>query len=298
MKSDANVGALRGSGSLLKDFAALTKARIGLFVVISTLVGYVAGVGETLDVLRLIHTLLATFLVGSGASALNQYLECEFDARMQRTADRPLPAGRLHPDQAYLCGLLMLGGGIVYLVGWVNWLTAGVAALTGVIYLLFYTPLKRRTTQNTVIGAVAGALPPVGGWTAARGDLGIEALILFAIVFVWQFPHFYAIAWMYRDDYARAGYQMMSLGDSDGDRTANRVLLYSLALLPIGLMPTLAGMTGATYFYTAFVMGGVIIGAAYAFFRTRSDQQARRLMHTTLVYLPTLWVVLIFDLLP
>ncbi len=298
MKPDADVGVLRASGSLLKDIADLTKARIGVFVVISTLVGFVAGAEGAIDVLRLIHTLLATFLVAAGASALNQYLECDFDARMQRTADRPLPAGRLHPDQVYLCGLLMLGGGIVYLVGWVNWLTAGMAALTGVVYLLLYTPLKRHTTHNTLVGAVAGALPPVGGWTAARGDVGVEALVLFAIVFVWQFPHFYAIAWMYRDDYAEGGYRMLSVEDESGDRTAFQIVVYSFLLLPLGLLPTLMGMAGPGYFYAAFALGGVLIGASLSFFKTRSHSHARRLMHTTLVYLPVLWVVMIVDRLP
>ncbi len=295
MKSDVVTS---DSGSLLRDFAELTKARIGLFVVVSTLVGYVAGTEVVFDALRLVHTLLATFLVASGAAALNQVLECDQDARMRRTADRPLPAGRLHPDQAYFFGLLMLGGGIVYLVGWVNWLTAGMAALTGVVYLLCYTPLKRRTVHNTLVGAIAGALPPVGGWTAATGSLGWEALILFSILFIWQFPHFYAIAWMYREDYARGGYRMMSLDDARGDRTALRVLLHCLLLLPLGLLPSLVGMTGTTYFYTAFVLGGILIGIGYAFFRTRSDHQARRLMHSTLVYLPVLWVVMMFDRLP
>lgn len=291
--------ALRVPGALLRDFIALTKARIGAFVVISTLVGFVAGSsGGQIDGHRLIHALLATFLVAAGASALNQYLEREHDARMRRTAGRPIPSGRLHPDQAYLYGLLMLGGGIVYLVGWVNWLTAGLAALTGVVYLLVYTPLKLRTPHNTLVGAVAGALPPVGGWAAARGELETAALLLFAIVFVWQFPHFYAIAWLHRDDYARGGYRMLSGEDTTGDRTAHQILFYCFALVPLSLMPSVVGMSGAAYFCTAFVLGGVLCGAGYAFFRDRSDRHARRLMRTTLAYLPLLWVVLMIDRLP
>lgn len=298
MKFEANIQGFDESRSSWLDFVELTKARIGTFVVISTAVGYVLASPGGVDVLRLIHTLLATFLVSSGVCALNHYLERDFDARMARTADRPLPAGRLQPEQACILGLTMLAVGLVYLVGWVNVATALVGLATAVVYLVAYTPLKRVTVHNTLVGAVAGALPPVGGWTAAQGELGFGAVVLFAILFLWQFPHFYSIAWMYREDYARGGYRMLAVEDPEGDRTAHQMVVYSFALLPCSLMPALMGLSGTVYFFIALVLSGMLVWCSLAFARERTTQRARHLLRVTLVYLPVLWLMLIADRLP
>ncbi len=298
MKYQADIQDFDESRGSLLDFVELTKARIGTFVVISTAVGYVLASPSGIDVLRLIHTLLATFLVSSGVCALNHYLERDYDARMVRTADRPLPAGRLLPEQAFILGLTLLAVGLIYLVGWVNVATALVGLVTAVVYLIAYTPLKRVTVHNTLVGAISGALPPVGGWTAAQGELGLGALVLFAILFLWQFPHFYSIAWMYRDDYARSGYRMLAVEDKEGDRTAHQMVVYSLILLPCSLLPALMGLTGSLYFIAALLLSGLLVWASLAFARERSTHRARLLLRSTLLYLPVLWVMLVVDRFP
>ena len=298
MKYQADIQDFDESRGSLLDFVELTKARIGTFVVISTAVGYVLASPSGIDVLRLIHTLLATFLVSSGVCALNHYLERDYDARMVRTADRPLPAGRLLPEQAFILGLTLLAVGLIYLVGWVNVATALVGLVTAVVYLIAYTPLKRVTVHNTLVGAISGALPPVGGWTAAQGELGLGALVLFAILFLWQFPHFYSIAWMYRDDYARSGYRMLAVEDKEGDRTAHQMVVYSLVLLPCSLLPALMGLTGSLYFIAALLLSGLLVWASLAFARERSTHRARLLLRSTLLYLPVLWVMLVVDRFP
>ncbi len=298
MKYQADIQDFDESRGSLLDFVELTKARIGTFVVISTAVGYVLASPSGIDVLRLIHTLLATFLVSSGVCALNHYLERDYDARMVRTADRPLPAGRLLPEQAFILGLTLLAVGLIYLVGWVNVATALVGLVTAVVYLIAYTPLKRVTVHNTLVGAISGALPPVGGWTAAQGELGLGALVLFAILFLWQFPHFYSIAWMYRDDYARGGYRMLAVEDKEGDRTAHQMVVYSLVLLPCSLLPALMGLTGSLYFIAALLLSGLLVWASLAFARERSTHRARLLLRSTLLYLPVLWVMLVVDRFP
>ena len=298
MKYQADIQDFDESRGSLLDFVELTKARIGTFVVISTAVGYVLASPSGIDVLRLIHTLLATFLVSSGVCALNHYLERDYDARMVRTADRPLPAGRLLPEQAFILGLTLLAVGLIYLVGWVNVATALVGLVTAVVYLIAYTPLKRVTVHNTLVSAVSGALPPVGGWTAAQGELGLGALVLFAILFLWQFPHFYSIAWMYRDDYARSGYRMLAVEDKEGDRTAHQMVVYSLVLLPCSLLPALMGLTGSLYFIAALLLSGLLVWASLAFARERSTHRARLLLRSTLLYLPVLWVMLVVDRFP
>ena len=296
MKAEADIQEF--TPARFADFVELTKARIGTFVVISTAVGYVLASPGGVDLLRLIHTLLATFLVSSGVCALNHYLEREQDARMVRTADRPLPAGRLQPEKAFALGITMLAVGLVYLTAWVNVATALVGVATAVGYRVAYTPLKRITVHNTLVGAVSGALPPVGGWTAAHGELGLGAVVLFGILFLWQFPHFYAIAWMYREDYARGGYRMLAVEDTKGSRTAHQMVVYSLALLPCSLMPALMGMTGTVYFAIALLLSAVIVWFSLSFARERTTERARHLLRSTLVYLPVLWIFLIADRLP
>jgi protoheme IX farnesyltransferase len=298
MKSQVQATEMASARSRALDFLELTKARIGVFVVASTAVGFVLGSDGTPDALRLVHTLLATFLVSGGAAALNQYIERDWDGQMTRTADRPLPSGRLAPEQALLCGVLMLIVGLVYMSGWVNGLTAALGAATSATYLFLYTPLKRRTRHNTAVGAVAGALPPVGGWAAACGHLGFEAWVLFSIVFIWQFPHFFSIAWIYREDYGRGGYRMVSVGEGGESRTTRQTVFYSLLLLPLSLSPSVFGLSGRAYFVVAFLLSTALIGFSLKFARVRREGGARRLMTATLAYLPLLWVVMLIDRTP
>lgn len=281
------------SRSFVGDLQELIKFRIAVMVTLSTLVGFALGTSPTL--FTLIHLVLATFLTAAGAGALNQFVEREPDGRMHRTADRPLPAGRVSPDLALRIGLLLSVVGVAYLGIAINWLTALLGALTTGLYILAYTPAKMRTPHNTAIGAVSGALPPVGGWTAATNSLGGEALALFGILFVWQFPHFLAIAWMYREDYARGGYRMLPVEDPNGDRTAHQMVLYSLVLLSCSLMPALIGLSGPIYFGVAVLLGAGVLLKSLLFAKQRTDVRARGVLRATLIYLPVLWVVMVWD---
>ncbi len=279
--------------SFVGDLLELIKFRIAVMVTLSALVGCV--LGTPIAVFKLIHLVLATFLTAAGAGALNHYAERDTDGLMRRTADRPLPAGRVTAELALRIGLLLTVVGVVYLGVAVNGLTALCGALTTGIYILIYTPLKKLSPHNTAVGAISGALPPVGGWTAATGSLGSEALALFAILFVWQFPHFFAIAWMYREDYARGGYRMLSVEDPHGDRTAHQMVLYSLVLLSCSLMPALIGLSGPIYFGVAVVLGALVLQKSLAFAKNRTDVRARGLLRATLIYLPVLWAVMVWD---
>ena len=281
--------------TLVSDVLTLIKFRIALMVAFSAFVGYVLGIGQAIDPLHVFHVLFATFLTASGTGVLNQFMERERDGLMGRTADRPLPAGRIAPEVACRFGLILAGMGIVYLGVLVNALTGLVGALTVGIYLLLYTPLKPKTAHNTAVGAIAGALPPVGGWTAATGVLSGEALALFGILFLWQFPHFLSIAWLYREDYARGGFRMLPAEDPQGHRTAHQAVLYTLVLLSCSLMPALLGMAGVAYFGVAVSLGLGLLYASLTFARSRTDAHARRLMRATLIYLPVLWLVMMLD---
>lgn len=283
------------SWARLMDYVALTKPKITVFVVLSTTVGFVLGAAGVIEFTRLLHTLLATVLVASGSAVLNQFLERKTDARMERTANRPLPAGRLYTEEAYLFGLLLSGTGILYMGLQINWLAGLLAGLTSVIYLFMYTPLKRRSTHNTAVGAVAGALPPMGGWAAAQGEIGWGAWLLFGILFLWQFPHFFSIAWIYRDDYERGGFKMISIDDPAGRRTATQIGIYGAILLVFSFLPWLVGMTGLLYAAVAAAAGLCLVLFVVVFTRTRTEQNARRLLRTTLVYLPLLWIALLLD---
>jgi protoheme IX farnesyltransferase len=277
------------------DYAALTKPRITFFVVLSTAVGFILGTKGSHDLYLLMHTLLATSLVAGGSAALNQFLERDLDARMKRTSQRPLPSGRLQPEQAYLYGLFLSASGILYLGFAVNWLVGIVAALTTIIYLFLYPPLKQKTSHNTAVGAIAGALPPVGGWAAARGEIGLEAWVLFGIMFLWQFPHFFAIAWLYREDYVASGYRMISAGDVQGKRTSGQIVAFSLALVPFSSLPFLLGLSGVLYLIAASVLTVGLLYFSFTFARLKTDWDARKLMRASLVYLPALWIVMVLD---
>jgi protoheme IX farnesyltransferase len=283
-------------GTLFADLAELTKPRITMMVAITTAAGFLlAAQGSTLDFLRLAHTLIATAMLSAGACALNQVVERDSDLRMRRTASRPLPAGRLHPDAGLLWGVLLVVGGLVYLAGSVNLLTALIGGFTVALYVFAYTPLKRLSSLATLVGAVPGALPPVMGWTAVRDRVEPGAWALFAILFLWQLPHFLSIAWLYREDYARGGFPMLPVGDPDGRRTALQTLLYGGALLPVSLLPAPLGLVGATYLAGALLLGLLFFAACAGFARERSEKAARRLLLTSVAYLPALLAVMLID---
>jgi protoheme IX farnesyltransferase len=277
------------------DYLALTKPRLNFLVVITTAAAYVLGAGDDPLVARLLHTVVGTALVAAGASALNQVWERRTDGLMQRTRLRPLPDLRLHPRAALAFGLALSAAGLAQLWAAVNPLTAGVALLTLASYVLCYTPLKLRTSLSTIVGAVPGALPAVIGWVAATNSWSVEAWVLFGIVFIWQMPHFLAIAWMYRDDYARAGIPLLPVLEPDGRSTGRQAVMYAAALLPMSLMPSVIGLAGAAYLTGALLLGLVLLWLASEFAATRSMPAARRLFGGTILYLPLLWTVLLGD---
>ncbi len=277
------------------DFLELTKPRISLMVVVTTAAGFLLASARPLDWLLLCHALLGTALVASGASALNQVIERHTDARMRRTANRPIPAGRLDVDRALVFGLAISVVGVVYLAALVNSLTALLGALTLASYVLVYTPLKRRSSLSTLVGAVPGAAPPVMGCTAATGELGLLAGILFAILFLWQMPHFLAIAWLYRSDYEQGGFPMLTVGRLRGARTARQMVLYAAALIPVSILPNVFGISGPAYFAGALVLGLVFLGYCVGFSRRHSARAARRLLLASVVYLPVVLLLMVAD---
>jgi protoheme IX farnesyltransferase len=263
-------------------------------VLVTVLLGGLLAGESLVPSATLLHAVFATGLVTAAASILNQWLERDSDAQMQRTANRPLPAGRLGGREVFLLGITAAVGGMAYMLLAVpHWLAAGVTAFTFASYLGLYTPLKRITTLNTLVGAVPGALPPVIGWVAVRGRLDSGALLLFLILFVWQVPHFLAIAWMYRDDYARAGLKMLSVGDRKAARTAHQMLLYGLALVPVSLAPAQIGMGGPVYAIGAAVLGCYFLWPIARFQGDRSTPAARRVLRASLVYLPGVYGLLL-----
>src|SRR4051812_5934461 len=267
-------------------------------VLVTVATGFVLGARGATHPSTLLLTLLGTGLVAGGASAWNQYLERSRDQQMRRTAGRPLPSGRLAPVEAAAFGTALTIAGLALLVLGVNAQAAGVALATFVLYVLVYTPLKPWTTLNTAIGAVPGALPPVIGWSAATGQLGAEAWALFLIVFLWQFPHFLAIAWIYRDDYARAGYRMLPTVDPRGAITGRQAAGYALALIPAGLLPTVVGLAGTFYFVGALALGVAYLLYAVRFWSRVSDPTARSLLRASFVYLPAILMLLLLNPMP
>ncbi|MCP3960315.1 MAG: protoheme IX farnesyltransferase [bacterium] len=264
-------------------------------VVLTTAAGYLLTAPRPIDWLLLCHAMLGTALVASGASALNQVIERHTDARMRRTANRPIPAGRLDVERAFAFGLMISLVGVVYLTFLVNPLTAVIGALTLASYVLIYTPLKRRSSLSTIVGAVPGAAPPVMGVTAATGELGVMAWILFGILFLWQMPHFLAIAWMYRADYERGGFPLLTLGHLPGQRTARQMVLYAAALIPVSVLPSVLGYAGALYFVGALVLGLLFLGFCFAFGKTQDARAARRLLLVSVIYLPVVLLLMVAD---
>jgi protoheme IX farnesyltransferase len=281
----------RGLGA---DLSALTKPRITLMVVLTTAVGY-AVAAPTFSWMVFLHTLAGTALLASGSSVYNQWLERRNDARMQRTAQRPLPAGRMRAGVAFAIASALSAAGFAWLWLWVNALTAWVGLATLVLYVVVYTPMKRWTSLNTVVGAVPGAMPPMMGCTAATGVLGPIAWALFGLLFLWQMPHFLAIAWLYRSDYERGGLPMLPVGDPDGRRTSLQMALYAIALLPVSILPTVLGFTGLVYLVGALVAGLAYFFVALRFGRSLDSRDARRLLLASVAYLPVVLILMVLD---
>jgi protoheme IX farnesyltransferase len=279
----------------MRDYIALTKPRITWLILMSTGVGYFFGAKNGWNFLTLLHTVIGTGLIASGTAALNQWYEREADSKMKRTQGRPLPAGRLKPRNALIFAVLISVAGFVELFVGVNALSAWLGLFTLASYLFIYTPLKQRSPHSTTIGAIPGAMPPLIGFAAASGTLTWEAWILFAILFFWQFPHFYAIAWMYREDYERAGIRMLPVVEPDGESTARRILLYSLVLIPISLVPKFLSMTGNFYLFGALAIGLIFLYAGVRISFDRTRQQARRVLLASVIYLPVLYGLMLLD---
>ncbi|QDU36444.1 Protoheme IX farnesyltransferase 1 [Maioricimonas rarisocia] len=279
----------------LSAYIELAKPRISVMVLITVSVGYAVGARGQWDLVPLLHALLGIGLVATASGCLNQLIERRTDARMLRTADRPLPSGRLTPSEVLLfatfCGVF----GTLWLVTFVNLLTALLTAATLLMYVFAYTPLKRHTSLCTAIGAIPGALPPVLGWTAAGGSLDTGAFALFAILFLWQFPHFLAIAWLYREQYGMAGLKMLPARSEKTPIVGLLAAGYALALIPVSFLPRVIGLAGDSYLFMAVLLGAVYAAAAIRFLRDRSVRTARGVLWASLVYLPSLWLTLTLD---
>jgi protoheme IX farnesyltransferase len=280
------------------DFVALTKPRVISMILITTWVGFYLGSHGRTDYFLLLPTLIGTALAAAGTLTLNQWMERDVDALMERTRHRPLPDGRLHPSEALVFGSVTAAAGIGYLALAVNPLAAAVTAAITVTYLGLYTPMKRVTPFCSIVGAVPGALPPVIGWAAVRNDFGIEAGILFAILFLWQLPHSLAIGQLYREDYARGGFQLLPVVEPDARSTARQVVNNCLALTAVGLLPTVVGLAGPIYFLAAMVLGLGFLGYGIQFARQRTEAAARQLLFASLIYLPAILIAMALDKAP
>jgi protoheme IX farnesyltransferase len=279
----------------LSAYAELTKPRITFLVVLTAVAGFCMGSSSGIDYVRLINMAIGIGLLSSGLSTLNQYMERELDKLMRRTQARPLPTGKLRPAQAAVFGVLLSVVATLYLALFINQLSALLGAVTFATYLFVYTPLKVKTTLSTVLGAFPGAMPPFIGWVAATGTITVEAWILFAILFLWQFPHFLAIAWMYRDDYARAGIKMLPVVEPDGKVTAQQIVSYTLLLVPVSLLPVAIGLAGSIY-----LVGATVLGAGFLYFSARAALvrtawQARQLLLASVIYLPMLFGLMVLN---
>ncbi len=270
------------------DFAELFKARLTLLVLLTTAAGFYLGAESPINYAALFHVVFGTAAAAAGAAALNQWWERKLDALMRRTRTRPVPAGRMRPVEALTLGAVLSIFGVGYLAVACNALSAALAALTIVIYIFGYTPLKRASTANTLVGAIPGAIPPIIGWAAARGSIEAGAWSLFAILLLWQLPHFFAIAWMYREDYARAGFRMISSDDRSGERSASQSVFFCILLLVIAGLPAFLGIATFVYLAIELVLGALFIAVAMRFLKMRTAGAARLLFITSIVYLPLL----------
>jgi len=276
-------------------YAELTKPRITFLIVLTSAAGFALASRGGVNYLAMLSAMVGIAVLSSGIATLNQYMERDLDRLMRRTADRPLPSGKLLPVEALWFGVALTVAAEVYLAAFVNPLTAllGLTVIAG--YLFAYTPLKTRSTLSTMVGAFPGAVPPLIGWTAARGELSLEAWVLFAILFLWQFPHFLAIAWMYREDYTRAGILMLPVVEPDGRITAQQIVVYTLMLLPVSLLPTVLGISGRIYFFGAIILGLLFLYSSIRAALSLSRQQARRLLMASVLYLPLLFMLMVFN---
>jgi protoheme IX farnesyltransferase len=291
--------------SRVMDYVELTKPELTFLSVLTTLCGLYLGMRGRADVWLFFHAAMGTMLVGGGAGALNQFIERAHDGQMKRTERRPLPSGRLKPIEALFFGSITAVLGVLQVTFFINPLTGLLALATLATYLLLYTPLKRVTPWATVVGAIPGALPAMAGWTAARGEVAIEAWVLFGILFFWQMPHFYSLAWMYKRDYARAGYRMLTAEDATGRRTGAHIVAHALFLLPASLAPAFVGLTGTMYLAGSLVLGAAFVAGSLAFFLRAGDSSpdalsgtnaaARKLFFASLLYLPLLMFLMVVD---
>ncbi|MFV0338992.1 MAG: heme o synthase [Chthoniobacterales bacterium] len=289
--TDSN--AIVKADSFANDISQLVKARLSFLVLITTLIGFLLGWRGPMDYFVLAATVLGTALSAAGAAALNQWVERDLDAKMLRTKDRPLPAGRMHPTDALLLGCILSFSGILALALFSDVLAAVLSALTIATYVLIYTPLKRVTTLNTLVGAVPGALPPLIGWVAATGKIDLAGVLLFAILWFWQMPHFLAIAWMYRDDYREAGFVMLSGSDESGRLTARQALIYSVYLTFVSLLPGFLGLLAFWSVYVCLLLGAAFSYLAWKFLREPNRSSARLLFFASIIYLPLLLAILL-----
>jgi heme o synthase len=279
-------------------YVALTKPDVSFLVLITTAAGYYMGARGPVAWLHLIHTVFGTMLIAAGTAALNHYVERDSDRLMRRTASRPLPSGVLKPRQALVYGVALSIAGALYLFFTAGALAAGLGVATCLAYLLAYTPLKKRTVWATFIGAFPGAIPPVIGWVAASGRLDLGAWLLFAILFCWQFPHFHAIAWMYREDYARAGILMLPVVDREGLRTFRQILVTAVVLVGVSLLPAIAGLAGKLYFFGALALSVGLLEVCVWAASAKTNLRARWLMHATVLHIPLLLALMMYDKIP
>ena len=277
---------------------ALTKPDVSFLVLITTAAGFYMGSRGPVDWLHMVHTVFGTMLIAAGTAALNHYIERDSDRLMRRTASRPLPSGVLKPRQALVYGIALSVAGALYLYFAAGTLAAGLGVITCLGYLLAYTPLKKRTVWATFVGAFPGAIPPMIGWVAATGSLGRGAWLLFAILFLWQFPHFHAISWMYREDYARAGIMMLPVVDREGKRTFRQIILYAAALVAVSLLPALMGLAGVLYFFGALVTSTALVQVCLWAASNKTNTRAKWLMHATVIHIPILLGLMVYDKIP
>jgi len=283
------------AAAILRDYVALTKPRLNFLVVATSAAGYYLGAVGAPELVPMAIAVGGTALVAGGAAVLNQVYERDTDALMRRTRNRPLPDGRVAHGDARVFGIVLSALGLALLFVRANAFAAGLALATLIVYLIVYTPMKRRTPMATLVGAVPGALPPLIGWAASHGSVSPGGAALFAIVFLWQIPHFMAIAWMYRDDYRKAGFPMLPVVEPSGRRAGRQALLYTAALVPVTLVPTLVGVSGAIYAACAALLGAALLWLAIQFANTRTDRSARALFFGSITYLPLLWIAMIMN---
>jgi protoheme IX farnesyltransferase len=293
--TEGNQNTIAFERSRFLDYCALTKPELTFLSMVTALTGYYLGADGSLQAPLVLHTLFGTAFVGGGAGALNQYIEREYDGRMKRTENRPIPSGRVHPYEALVFGMILSLLGIGELTFYTNPLTGFLASVTLVSYLFLYTPLKRITPLSTVVGAFPGALPPVMGWTAARNEVTPEAIVLFAVLFVWQIPHFLSLAWMYRKDYSRAGYKLLTVVEPEGTMAARQVLVYTALLVPLHVVSWTIGMFGLLYLTLALLLSLAFLAVGVRLLRDRSNAAARSVFVGSLIYLPLLMAIMVVD---